>query len=139
MGCTIVPRGILPLILCATYPAATKEIIPQQDGRSVWKVTAQIHGYEETTEFIAPPARVGRLLDDIRDKMDTEFGLPQQKRERIVSDRRDAVLELMRLLDENGPPPMPPLVDPATYLEGRTNVGGNRGRRRATDPTDSRL
>jgi len=135
--CTVVPRGILPLILCATYPAATKEIIPQQDGRSVWKVTAQIHGKVETMEFNAPPARVGGLLDDIRNKMDTEFGLPQQKRERIVSDRRNAVLELMRLLDESGPPPMPPLVDPATYLEGRTNVGGNRGRRCATDPMDS--
>lgn len=100
--CSTVPTGIIPFILCATYPAAT---VTKQAG--VWIISTMIHGERQDEKYSAPPQKVEELLDSIRKKMDTEFGLNPQQRQRIVEERRANVLELMKLLDQPfSKPPM---------------------------------
>ena len=41
--CSVVPTGILPLVLCATYPPV--RVDKQTPG--IWKVSFQVHGHKE--------------------------------------------------------------------------------------------
>eukprot|EP00434_Breviolum_minutum_P010467 symbB.v1.2.009231.t1/scaffold583.1/size184467/3 len=71
-------------------------------------------------EYSAPPVKVAALLDSIRKNMDTEFGREQKDRQRIVEERRNSVLELMRFLDRpNEKPPMRLLNDIVSLVRTR--------------------
>lgn len=79
-----------------------------------------IHGERQDEKYSAPSQKVEEMLDNIRKKMDTEFGLNPQQRQRIVEERRAHVLELMKLLDQPlSKPPMRSLDQQATAVRMR--------------------
>merc|ERR1712032_1508217 len=92
--CSVLPRGILPLVLLATYGKVFRKI--EDD---IVTVKAKFHGALEVLRFRCPKnKRVLELLESIRKHMDEEF-MPIQKdwdERRVIMDaRREAVLELM--------------------------------------------
>eukprot|EP00439_Symbiodinium_sp_Y106_P077821 s595_g16.t1 len=119
--CSVVPTGILPLVLCATYPPV--RVDKQTPG--IWKVSFQVHGHKEEREYRAPGEKVEDLLDRIRKQLDTEFGSTHEARHRVVEERRKAILELLTLLDSPQPPPMERLSNPLCFRQGtRPRRGG---------------
>jgi len=130
--CSVAPRGILPLVLYATYPAMELERLQGEDGDE-WKLTAQMYGVREEARYRVPRPEVARLLHHIRENMDVEFGGTVPERQCVAKKRRENVLKLMRMLDQSGDPPMLPTVDVLGHREG----AASRARRRGANPQDS--
>lgn len=109
--CSTMPRGILPLVILATYPKAFRKI---EDGIVI--VKARFHGALEVLRFKCPKnTRVLELLANIRKHMDKEF-IPMLKeldeRQDIMDERREAVLELMSELAARSAPILPVASSP---------------------------
>jgi len=102
---TVVPNGILPLLILATYHAAATRMTER-----ALEVTAVFLGMKETLAFKAPEGdnEVMRMVTHIREHMDEEFRgphgvLPPAECQRIVQMRQDQVLSLMRRLQSGTP------------------------------------
>lgn len=102
--CSVVPRGILPLVVLATYHAAELE----DHGNSL-TVRARFFDTLEELQFTKPPdVEVVQLVRKIRDGMDKEFQLPSgplppDRCRSLVMARQDQVLNLMRRLEAESP------------------------------------
>mmetsp|Transcript_168001 Transcript_168001/g.534385 ORF Transcript_168001/g.534385 Transcript_168001/m.534385 type:complete len:333 (+) Transcript_168001:1584-2582(+) len=110
--CSVLPNGILPLVVLATYHAAElnkdEGIEPLRDG-SAFLVRARFFGVIDEMRFTKPDSgEVVDLVKAIREGMDKEFqcttgALPPDRCRSIVAQRQDQVLNLMRRLEAGDP------------------------------------
>jgi len=99
--CSVLPNGILPLVILATYHAAELTDVGDR-----FHVRARFFGTTENLQFTKPSDdEVVQLVCVIRSGMDEEFHglLPPDQSRSIVQRRQDQVLKLMRNLEAGTP------------------------------------